>query len=106
MKDLNLNSLEEKEVVKGFRGKFIHSENMTHAYWSIDKGADLPEHAHMHEQVVNILEGRFELTVGEEKKIIEPGDIVIIPSNIPHTGKALTDCRILDVFSPVREDMK
>ena len=106
MKNVNLDSVTEKEVVKGFRGKFIHSENMTHAYWTIDKGASLPEHAHMHEQVVNILEGKFELTVDGEKKLIEPGDIVIIPSNVPHTGKAVTDCRILDVFSPVREDMK
>ena len=106
MTDINLHSIEEKEVVKGFRGKFIHSENMTHAYWTIDRGAALPEHSHMHEQVVNILEGKFELTVAGEKKTIEPGDIVVIPSNVPHTGKALTDCRILDVFSPVREDMK
>ncbi len=106
MTDINLSSIEEREVVKGFRGRFIHSENMTHAYWNIDGGASLPEHAHVHEQVVNILEGKFELTVGGEKKIIEPGDIVVIPSNIPHTGRAITDCRILDVFSPVREDMK
>ena len=106
MNNINLDSIKEKEVVKGFRGKFIHSENMTHAYWSIDKGADLPEHAHPHEQVVNILEGKFEMTVGGEKMTIQPGDIIVIPSNIPHTGKAITDCRILDVFSPVREDMK
>ncbi len=79
---------------------------MTHAYWSIEKGAELPEHSHTHEQVVNILEGKFEMTVGGELKIIEPGDIIVIPSNIPHTGRALTKCRILDVFSPVREDMK
>ena len=106
MLDINLGSIKEREVVKGFRGRFIHSENMTHAYWTIEKGAALPEHAHVHEQVVNILEGKFELTVDGEKKIIEPGNIVVIPSNVPHTGNALTDCRILDVFSPVREDMK
>ena len=106
MKSVNLNEIEEREVIKGFRGKFIHSENMTHAYWTIEKGADFPEHAHRHEQIATILEGEFELTVEGETKIIEPGDIVIIPSNIPHRGKALTDCRILDVFSPVREDMK
>lgn len=106
MIDKNLSEIEAREVVKGFHGKFIHSESMTFAYWNIDGGSALPEHSHPHEQVVNMFEGSFELTVDNEKKILKPGDVVVIPSNIKHTGKAITDCRLLDVFSPVREDFK
>jgi quercetin dioxygenase-like cupin family protein len=52
------------------------------------------------------LEGKFELTIGEKTQIYEPGFIAVIPSNVPHGGIALTDCKIFDIFSPVRSDYK
>ena len=52
------------------------------------------------------MEGEFELTVGGESRVIKAGDVVVIPGNTPHSGKAVTDCRILDVFHPVRDDYK
>jgi quercetin dioxygenase-like cupin family protein len=58
------------------------------------------------QQVLNLVEGRFEVTVDGEKQILEAGSVVILPSNIHHSGKAITDCRILDVFHPVREDYR
>ncbi|MBW2974399.1 cupin domain-containing protein [Candidatus Woesearchaeota archaeon] len=100
----NLKEIEEKEIIPGYRARFIHSQNMTLAYWDIDKEAPLPEHSHPHEQAANILEGRFELKIGNESRILEPGDVAVIPPNIKHSGKAITRCRILDVFYPVRED--
>lgn len=103
---LNLKNLEEKEPVPGYKVRFVHSDNMTFAYWTIDMNSALPEHSHPHEQVVNIIEGRFELTVGGEAIVIEPGEVVVIPSHVPHSGKSITDCRIIDVFYPVREDYK
>ena len=102
----NWNDIEERELVPGFRVRFVHSEQMTFADWAIEAGASLPEHAHPHEQVANILEGRFELTVGGETWILEPGTIGVVPPNVPHSDRALTDCRILDVFCPVREDYR
>jgi unsaturated pyranuronate lyase len=106
MNNINLSDIKSKEIVKGFNGKFIHSDSMTCAYWYIDNGSELPEHAHPHEQVLNMLAGTFEFNLDGEKKILKPGDVVVIPPNIKHTGKAVTDCKILDVFSPVREDLK
>jgi len=106
MLTIDLYDLEEKELVPGFRARFVHSPNMTLAYWTIDAGSTLPEHSHPHEQVANLLEGEFEMTVGGETRVLKPGMVTIIPSNILHTGTALTDCRILDVFYPVREDYR
>ena len=40
-----------------FHGRFVHSERMTFAWWRIEPGAEVPEHDHPHEQVVNVLEG-------------------------------------------------
>ena len=102
----NLKDIPEKEIIPGFKAKFIHSKNMTFAYWNIDKGAILPEHSHRHEQVANVLEGRFQLTIKAQSKILEPGDIAVIPSNVKHSGKAITKCRILDVFFPMRGDYR
>ncbi len=102
----NWNDTEERELVPGFRARFVHTDQMTFALWTIEAGASLPGHAHPHEQVANILEGRFELTVGGETWTLEPGMIGVVPPNVPHSGKASTDCRILDVFYPVREDYR
>ncbi|MBK8192405.1 MAG: cupin domain-containing protein [Lewinellaceae bacterium] len=93
-------------ISRGFHARMIHTDNMTIAYVDVDEGADLPEHAHVHEQVLNLLEGRFELIVNGQPHLLEPGDVFVIPSNAPHSGKAHTRCRIIDVFQPVREDFR
>jgi len=79
---------------------------MTFAHWKITAGATLPEHAHVHEQVVNMIEGVFELTISGETRKLNQGSVAIIPSKALHSGKALTDCRIIDVFYPIREDYR
>lgn len=100
----NVEEIEPREIIEGYRARFIHSDNMTLAYWEVDAGAALPTHQHVHEQVANMLEGRFELTVDGETREVGPGEVAVIPSHVPHGGRALTDCRILDVFHPARED--
>jgi quercetin dioxygenase-like cupin family protein len=103
---LNLHDLEAKELVPGFKGRFVHSENMTVAYWDIEVGAVLPEHAHSHEQVASMIAGEFELTVNGETRVLRPGSVAIVPSNAVHSGRAITMCRIIDAFYPVREDYR
>jgi quercetin dioxygenase-like cupin family protein len=103
---LSVSGVSEKSPIKGYRGRFVHTENVTIAYWEIDADAPAPRHSHPHEQVVNVSEGEFELTVGDETKTLAPGDIAVIPGNVPHSGRAITDCRLFDVFHPVREDYR
>ncbi len=97
MSFIKIQSLAEKEIIPGFNGRFLHTDNLTLAYWDIKAGSTLPEHHHIHEMVVNLIEGEFEMTIGGETQTLTPG-------NVPHSGKALTDCRIIDVFYPIRED--
>ena len=92
--------------MKGFIGRMIHTDHMTIAYWEIKAGSPLPEHHHEHEQITHILEGSFEMTIGDEKQLVEAGMIAVIPSGVPHSGLAITDCVALDVFSPCREDYR
>jgi quercetin dioxygenase-like cupin family protein len=102
----HLDNLEEREIVPGFRGRFVHSENMTLGYWRIASGASLPEHAHPHEQVTNVLEGRLEMTLEGETLILEAGGVAVIPAQAEHGARALTDCLVIDAFYPVREDYR
>ena len=101
-----LDNIVPREIMPGFFGRMIHSESMSFVYWDIKEGSPLPEHSHMHEQVANMLEGKFLLVIAGESRELSTGDVAIIPSNAVHSGKALTDCKILDVFCPVREDYK
>ena len=98
--------IDPRDIVPGFHGRFVHTDGMTLSYWEVDEGASLPEHAHHHEQITSLLEGRFEMTVGGETRILEAGAVVVIPSNVPHKATALTPCRIMDVFQPARDDYR
>ena len=77
---------------------------MTLVYWRAEAGACLPAHTHHHEQVVSVLEGRFELSIsGGETCELGPGEIAVIPGKTEHAGRAVSACRFLDVCYPVRE---
>jgi quercetin dioxygenase-like cupin family protein len=98
--------LEIKEPAPGYKGVFVHSDNLTVAYWDVEEGALMPEHSHPHEQVANVVEGKFELTLSGEPQVLDQGSAAIIPPNTPHSGKAITRCRLIDVFHPIREDYR
>ena len=106
MEKIVLKKIPSKEIMPGFSGRLVHSANMTFAHWDIKAGAPLPSHSHAHEQVVNVIEGEFELTVNGESHLLQANDVFIIPSDAIHSGKAITDCKIIDVFYPVREDYR
>jgi quercetin dioxygenase-like cupin family protein len=101
---IQLDDLKEREIIPGFRAVFVHTDSMTLAYWTVQSGAEMPIHSHPHEQVANVLEGEFELELEGERKLLSPGMAALIPSNAPHGGRAVTDCRLLDIFHPIREE--
>ena len=94
------------EILPGLEGHFVHTEELTIGHFRIKAGRILPEHQHPHEQISNLISGTFEMTVNGQTQVCEAGGIVTIPPNALHSGKALTDCYIIDVFRPVREDYK
>lgn len=106
MNTYHLDKMAEREAIPGFYGRFIHGDNMTLAFWRIEAGASAPTHQHPHEQVFHLLEGRLELTVDGEAVVYEPGAVVVIPSNVAHAARAVTTSRVLDIFHPVRDDMR
>lgn len=103
---VNVDQLERVERIPGFHGRFLHTDNVTFADWLIRKGSNAPVHLHPHEQITYVLNGEFEFTLDGETRILKPGVAAVIPANAIHSGKALTDCHLLDVFYPVREDYR
>jgi quercetin dioxygenase-like cupin family protein len=101
-----LEETKSKEIFPGFTGKFEHTTNMTLAFWDVVAGSSVPEHSHIHEQVVTVREGKLELIVNGKCRIMDAGCIAVIPSNVKHSAHAITNCKLLDVFYPVREDYK
>ena len=103
---MNLVDISSKEIMPGYHGKMVHGKTLTWAFWEVEKDAVVPEHHHIHEQIMHVLEGEFEFTLDGKTQTYLPGDVVVIPSNTPHGGKAITPCKLMDVFSPAREEYR
>ena len=94
-----LNDLLDRRLVTGERIM------LSHVY--MKKGCIVPLHQHENEQVTYILDGALHFFLGEDQKeerILRTGDVLHIPSNLPHKAVALEDTLDLDVFSPPRQD--
>jgi quercetin dioxygenase-like cupin family protein len=100
------NEVPVKEIAPGFFSRLIHTENNTINFLEVKQGSALPMHSHPHEQSSFVLEGTFEMTVNGVTRQLGPEDFVLIPGGVPHGGRAITDCKLIDVFSPVREDYR
>ncbi len=96
-----------KTIVPGIHARTFWGENLTLAVVDLEANAVLPTHNHPHEQGGYLLEGEFELTIGDETRTIQAGDLYVIPGGVNHTVKVGSKpTRVLDIFSPVREDFK
>lgn len=79
-------------------------ENMSAITCDFPKGFTWVPHSHVHEQLTVVLSGRIDYTVDGETFRMGPGDTLYVPSNAMHHAVALTECRCMDVFTPVRAD--
>jgi quercetin dioxygenase-like cupin family protein len=95
-----------KEMSPGYFARLIHTDTNTLNFLSVDAGAVSAIHTHPHQQCVFVLEGSFELTVNGKPEILDKDTFAVIPPNVPHGGRAITNCKLLDIFYPVREDLK
>ena len=99
--------LPAEKLKGGLTRKLITSDRMMIAHVHFDKGDDVPQHAHENEQITYILEGAllFKLGAnGEREVIVRAGEVLVIPSYLPHSAVALEDTLDVDVFNPPRAD--
>ena len=87
--------------------RLITGDRMMIAHVYLKKGCIVPKHSHENEQLTYILEGALLFTLGEEQNVevtVSAGEVLHIPSNLPHQAVALDDTLDVDVFSPPRQD--
>ncbi len=95
----------EKEVLSStISRRIISGEKAMVAQVFLAKGAIVPEHHHESEQITYILEGALRFHIEGNEIVVAAGQVLRIPSNVPHMAVALEDTLDLDIFSPIRHD--
>jgi quercetin dioxygenase-like cupin family protein len=87
--------------------RFITGEHVTLAQFFLARGCIVPRHSHASEQMTHVVSGRLRLRLGPElaeQVEVGPGEVLLIPSNLPHDAEALEDTMAFDSFSPIRQD--
>jgi len=95
----------KKEVLnEKISRKVISGERAMVAQFSIAKDAVVPMHQHESEQITYVVEGALKLELEGSEVLVRAGQVLHIPSNVPHKAVALEDTVAFDVFSPIRTD--
>jgi quercetin dioxygenase-like cupin family protein len=101
---VDTNNLKVIERLPGWHGRYFHSEHMTFAHYDFKRGSSIHEHFHDEEEVYEVLEGELEITVDGVPQIARPGLVAIVPANVRHAVKALTDGRVIVIDHPARPE--
>ncbi len=100
-------SMPRERVTDLLERRLITGERMMLAHVYLKKGCIVPQHAHENEQLTYVLEGWLRLWVGDDLSRVfdvKAGEVLFIPSNVPHKAEAMEDTLDVDVFSPPRQD--
>ena len=103
---VDLNTVKELTLAEGITARVVHAGSLSVAHVRLVPGAVAPMHTHPHEQVTTVITGELELTVDGETKTLAPGQAIVLPPMTPHSARGITACYIIDVFQPVREDLR
>ena len=98
---------ETKELAPGIDARTFWGEKMLVSMVDLAPNMPLPAHSHPHEQVGTVLEGSLTFTIAGETKQLGRGDVFVVPGDVEHSAHTGPDgAKVMDVFSPVREDLK
>jgi quercetin dioxygenase-like cupin family protein len=93
-----------EKITEMISRKVVPGRRLTMAQVYLKRGALVPMHRHESEQMTYVLQGALRLRVGDEELTVREGEVVHIPSHVPHQAEALDDTLELDLFSPPRDD--
>ena len=96
-----------EQLMAGVERRFLWGDKAMVAQIWLKKGTVVPRHVHESEQLSYIVEGALRLKLGDdlsEVHEVKAGEVLVIPSNVPHEALALEDTYDMDVFSPPRQD--
>lgn len=91
----------------GLAMQTVTGTNVMAIWVAFDPNFEVPSHHHPHEQMGLVLEGHLTITIGDETRVLGPGDAYAIPPNVPHGATTAGDgCAVIDIFSPPRNDYR
>ena len=100
-----VDTLPSREIAPGVKIRIIAGQAMMLGFIDLAEGSAVPTHQHPHEQAGHVMAGPIELGVGDEKRLLGPGDAYAIPANAPHGARPVGGpARVLDAFHPLREE--
>lgn len=101
------NERETRELAPGIVTRTFWGENMLVSMVDLAPDMPLPAHSHPHEQVGTILEGSLTFTIAGDTQELSQGDVFIVPGGVEHSARTGPHgAKVMDVFSPVREDLQ
>jgi quercetin dioxygenase-like cupin family protein len=104
LKHIPWNSIELEDLNPMLQRQFVVGQNIMVARVLLKKGCIVPEHSHSNEQLTYVLEGALKFWIDGKEIVVNSGETLCIPSNMPHRAQALSDTIDLDVFVPPRAD--
>lgn len=102
----HIKNITPKELAPGITGYYAHGDKSTFGFVELKKGSSVPLHSHINEQITYIIEGQLDMMIDGVAYSLTDGMYHVINANVPHSAIAITDCKVIDAFSPVREDYK
>jgi unsaturated pyranuronate lyase len=97
-------SVELEDLNPLLQRQFVVGQEIMLARVLLKKGCVVPEHSHHNEQLTYILDGALKFWIDGREIVVDAGEVLCIPANMPHKAEALEDTVDLDVFSPPRAD--
>lgn len=98
------NQVEREHLNSFIDREMVHGQQLMLARVFLKKGGHVPLHQHVNEQLTYILEGALKFAINGKEIIVRAGEVLCIPSDMPHEAWALEDTLDLDVFTPPRAD--
>lgn len=93
-----------ERIGEGIERQTVHGENATVGRFVLGRGAVIPRHLHANEQYSMVLSGSLRFVFDDREIVLNAGEILCIPGNVPHSLVALEDTEDVDFFAPRRED--
>ena len=100
----SLSAISEEKITDKITRRVLAGEKSMMVWWSIKAGAHAAAHSHPHEQIVWMLKGKMEFRIGSERRVLNAGEVAVIPGGVEHEGWFGEDTEVVEVFAPPRED--
>ena len=104
LKYIRWNEVELEQLNPLLQRQFVVGGDVMVARVLMKKGCIVPEHSHVNEQITYILDGALKFWIDGKEIVVNAGEVLTIPPNMPHKAEALADTLDLDVFNPPRAD--